>query len=478
MTLRHQINDLRALIFANPDPTPEGPAGRFAQAALERHKREGMELAFRARLVTLAIFAVMLPLVGSIREAIYYEILLVLLAVIGWLQRRVARVGTSWLELLLVYADVLVMTVAILAPNPLQPVEWPASMEFRSEAFKYFFVFLAFGTLAYSWRTVRGIGNMIAVTWLAAIVIIWLISTPDPDLSAAAAAAFGHSQVMLDHLDPNSLLAWIRAQEIVVVVVVAWVLSVTVRRFSRLVMEQADLERERANLARYFSPNVVDELSQNDEPLKQIRTQNIAVLFVDIVGFTQYAAERTPEEVIVTLRQFHQRMEEQVFGHNGTLDKYLGDGLMATFGTPVASDKDALNALRCARAMLQSVAEWNSERRSRGEIPIKASFGLHYGPAVLGDIGANRLEFAVIGNTVNVASRVEALTRKLSVELAATDDLINAVRHQSGSAEFQDASDMVRHEDQTVKGLESGITVWTMKRPSLKASRRHAPFLH
>ena len=74
-------------------------------------------------------------------------------------------------------------------------------------------------------------------------------------------------------------------------------------------------------------------------------TQNVAVLFADIVGFTAYADGRDPIEVIGTLRQFHERMEREVFRHGGTLDKYLGDGLMATFGTPFAGDSDAGNAL-------------------------------------------------------------------------------------------------------------------------------------
>ena len=134
----------------------------------------------------------------------------------------------------------------------------------------------------------------------------------------------------------------------------------------------------------------------------------MAVLFVDIVGFTRFASERDPQAVIEILRGFHSRMEAEVFRHGGTLDKYLGDGLMATFGTPFPSDQDAINALRCARAMIDSLARWNAERRAAGEPEIAGSFGLHYGPVVLGDIGANRLEFAVIGNTVNVASRLMA----------------------------------------------------------------------
>ena len=96
---------------------------------------------------------------------------------------------------------------------------------------------------------------------------------------------------------------------------------------------------------------------ENDEPLKQVRTQNVAVLFADIVDFTAYADGRSPMEVIGTLRLFHKRMEREVFRHGGTLDKYLGDGLMATFGTPFASNSDAVNALRCAQAMIGSIDE-------------------------------------------------------------------------------------------------------------------------
>lgn len=270
---------------------------------------------------------------------------------------------------------------------------------------------------------------------------------------------------MAEFLNPNNIQLDDRIQEIVVFLIVAATLAVSGRRTSRLLHGHAALERERANLARYFSPNVVDELSQNDEPLKQIRTQNVAVLFVDIVGFTRYAADRTPQEVITTLRRFHHRMEDEVFRHNGTLDKYLGDGLMATFGTPVATDLDALNALRCARTMIESMAAWNAERVAAGEHVIQASFGLHYGPAVLGDIGSNRLEFAVIGNTVNVASRVEALTRNLSVELAATDELLERVRSEAGDDE-QSLSDLTRHDGLEIRGLETTMTVWTLSQRS------------
>ena len=128
--------------------------------------------------------------------------------------------------------------------------------------------------------------------------------------------------------------------------IVAMTLALAARRANALLISHAGIERERTNLARYFSPNVVEQLSRNDEPLKQVRTQNVAVLFADIVDFTAYADGRSPMEVIGTLRQFHERMEREVFRHDGTLDKYLGDGLMATFGTP--SPAIPTPATRCA----------------------------------------------------------------------------------------------------------------------------------
>ncbi len=443
----------------------EAADNRFAEAALERHKREGVALAVRARWGAMAVIAVMLPLVDPRPEVLYYEALVLALALIGWAQLRVARVGRSRAELLLMFCDLAIMTVAIVVPNPLGVTDWPLAMEYRSDAFRYFYVLLAFAVLAYSWRTVMAMGVWTAGIWLLALAVVWAVSVENEALTAAAEAAFGADPELAALLNPNNLLFYMRTQEVVVFLIVAATLALSVRRYNRLLLGHAALERERENLARYFSPNVVEELSHNDEPLKQIRTQDIAVLFVDIVGFTRYAADRPPRDVIATLRQFHQRMEDQVFQHNGTLDKYLGDGLMATFGTPVASASDALNALRCARAMIRSMAAWNAERAAAGEPPIRAGFGLHYGPAVLGDIGANRLEFAVIGNTVNVASRVEALTRRLSVELAATDDLLDRARHEAGGDD-QATADLTRHDPQAIRGLDTKMTVWTLAGPA------------
>jgi adenylate cyclase len=431
----------------------------YAEAALADAKRQGLLLAVRARWVALAVIGIISPIVFPEWEVLYYEAILLLFALIGWAQLQVGEVGRSRRELLLIFCDLALMTFILVVPNPWRAVDWPVAMQFHLGNFIYFFVLLAGATLAYSWRTVVAFGVWTSGLYIIAILWAWFQPT-DPALTERLRAAIGGDMRLLTIIDPSSLNIPGRVVEIMVLLIVAATLALAVRRSSDLLLRHAALERERTNLARYFSPTVVQELSKNDEPLKQVRTQKVAVLFVDIVGFTAYADGKNPEEVIGTLREFHALMEHEVFEHGGTLDKYLGDGLMATFGTPFSGMSDAWNALTCAQAMIVTVAELNREREQKGETPIRAGFGLHYGSVVLGDIGAHRLEFACIGATVNAASRLEALTRQLNCALVASDALIEQVRKEIGEAEASLAR-LVRQPAQSIRGIEQPITVWT-----------------
>lgn len=435
---------------------------KYAEAALERHKAEGLDLAVRARWIAMALIGGLMVFINPHWEVVFYLGILACLALNGWAMRRIGRVGQSRPELALIFIDLALMTVGMIMPNPLSENEMPLAMQYRFGNFLYFFVILAAGTLAYSWRTVMAIGTWTAAMWSIGVALVWWYSVPVPELSSAAQQGVEGDPRLANLLAPHSINFKLRIQEIVVFVIVAVTLGFSVRRFNALLISNAGLVRERANLSRYFSPNVVEELSQNDEPLKQIRTHDVAVLFIDIVDFTKFSASREPKEVIAVLREFHGRMETEVFRHQGTLDKYLGDGLMATFGTPFAGDTDATNALECAQAMAASIQSWNTERRRAGEQEIHAGIGLHYGQVVLGDIGAYRLEFAVIGNTVNVSSRLEALTRKLNVRVVMSDDLRNQVVQESGKT-APSLDGFIRCPDQEIRGVENKMSLWTMK---------------
>ncbi len=431
----------------------------FAEAAIQNAKREGLWLAVRARWVALAVIAIMLPFLNPTWEVTYYLALTSLFALIGWAQLKVGRAGVSRPELLLMFCDLALITFIAVVQNPWSTSGWPPASQYRFDTFIYFFIFLAGATLAYSWRTLIAMGVWASGLWALGAVYVYLQPHKMTHITDAIRAATSDAR-LLALLDPNDINIPNRVQEIVVFLIAACTLAIAVRRSNMLLLKHASLERERTNLARYFSPNVVEELSKNDEPLKQVRTQDIAVLFVDIVGFTSFADGKPPEDVIGTLREFHGRMETEVFKHGGTLDKYLGDGLMATFGTPFSGPMDAINALACAQAMITSVDDFNREREAAGEVPIRASFGLHYGPVVLGDIGRNRLEFAVIGSTVNAAARLEALTRHLGCVLVASDALVQRAKVEKAGGD--ETTFLVQQPAQSLRGLEHPIGVWTL----------------
>jgi adenylate cyclase len=234
-----------------------------------------------------------------------------------------------------------------------------------------------------------------------------------------------------------------------------------IARLRELERRRSVAERARANLARYFSPNLVELLAERDEPLGPVRRQTIAVLLADIVGFTRMAERMAPETVVTMLRQFHRRMTAEIFACGGTVEKYIGDAILVVFGIPHASAHDAANALRCSHRMLAALKDWNHEREQLNEPPIAIGIGLNYGPAVIGDVGSEHgLSFTVVGDTVNTASRLQALTRSLQTPLVAGEAFIAAVRN---APELELTAMLARLEDhgeQILRGRSAPVHIW------------------
>ena len=196
------------------------------------------------------------------------------------------------------------------------------------------------------------------------------------------------------------------------------------------------------------------------------------MLFADIRGFTTRCETMAPEEAMAFLRDFHARMEAVIFEHGGTLDKILGDGLLAVFGVPDLGNGDAGDALACAFAMMEAVGGWNTERAGRGEADVQIGVGLHYGHVMLGDVGSERLmTFTVVGDTVNVASRLQSLSKELGTRLVASEALVNAVKDEMrkegsllGGLKFVGAKQLRGREHETVvyalDGAGLGAAAW------------------
>ncbi len=190
-----------------------------------------------------------------------------------------------------------------------------------------------------------------------------------------------------------------------------------------------EADRRKANLARYFSPGMAEALAQRDQPLGVVRRQEIAVLFIDIIGFTTIGERLAPERVVALLRSFYRRMATSIFAQGGSIERFAGDALMALFGVPSPSGREASSALLAAIDMLKEVDRWNTKRIAAGREPIEAGISANFGIAVLGDIGTrNSMSFTAIGDTVNTASRMQELCRSLGARLVVSQSLVERVR--------------------------------------------------
>jgi len=199
-------------------------------------------------------------------------------------------------------------------------------------------------------------------------------------------------------------------------------------------------EREtiKAAFARYVSQEVLEKIlsSGSTSALKGER-RRITVLFSDIRGFTAMAETMAPEEVVSFLDDYFERMIEIIFRNHGTLDKFLGDGLMAIFGAPADDQFQEEHAARAAIEMQTELQNLSGRLEQEGQPPIRIGIGINSGSAVVGNVGsAMRMEYTAIGDTVNVAARLETLTRELSADILASESTYDSVRHLVGAREM------------------------------------------
>jgi class 3 adenylate cyclase len=325
--------------------------------------------------------------------------------------------------------EVALLVVVVLAPLTF-PQNWPPQMQLRLVTVFYLFIYVAGAVLSYSPSLVVWTGALTAAAWgVGHYVMLRLPGTVTVHGPLIDRRGVSPTGLLALYLDPRfvSDAAW-RTQT-VLLLLLTLILAAAVSRSRSLLRRQVADHLARANLARYFSPNVVDVLASAGPTETAARQQRVAVLFADIRGFTRISETIGAARTMAFVQRFHERVTPVIFEHGGTLEKYIGDAVMATFGTPSPGLDDATRALHCAVRLAAETSRWSAERAARGERPVGIGIGVHYGNAVVGSIGdGQRLDYLVIGDTVNVTSRLERLTREIDAQIVVTDELVTQVR--------------------------------------------------
>jgi adenylate cyclase len=216
-------------------------------------------------------------------------------------------------------------------------------------------------------------------------------------------------------------------------------------------------ERERGHLARYVPETIAEELAGNDRPRFDERMQPASILFIDVVGFTRTTESMQGPTMLRLIRRLHGLIETAVRAHGGLVDKYIGDGAMILFGLPEPRFDDASRALACIRAIAEAVDRWNEERAAAGEPAIAIGAGLHHGPVIVARVGERHAQVTAMGDSVNVASRLERVTREIGARIVLSDAVAGAVR-ALGRAEL--LAGFSYEGQRPLKGREQTIGIW------------------
>ncbi|MBT4425409.1 MAG: adenylate/guanylate cyclase domain-containing protein [Rhodospirillaceae bacterium] len=337
------------------------------------------------------------------------------------------RFFRPWLPWLFVTIDVLLLLGFLILMS--LAMEAPLSAILGIPGSALIFVFIAHAALRHRPWLIAYTVALFSTLWVLLIGLsdIFPVSGGEDLLPAGLQMGTGHHGLASE------------AVRVAIIILTGIIVVVSVSRARNCLFTSITQTRRSANLARYVPHGMAGELADSGlEAMWQGHRQDAAVLFVDIRGFTAMSEKLEAGAVAALLTDFRGRMSHPIEQHGGVIDKFIGDAIMGVFGTPRPGPDDARNALHCALDMVETLHGWNRERQADGRPAIALGIGVHYGQVFAGAIGnETRLEYTVIGDTVNVAERLEKLTRTVGAPLVVSAGLLHAADDMTDDPRWQ-----------------------------------------
>jgi adenylate cyclase len=242
--------------------------------------------------------------------------------------------------------------------------------------------------------------------------------------------------------------------------------------FNHMIEALQKAEELRAKFGKYMTETLIQHLESNKVALGGA-TLEVTILFTDIRSFTTISEKMDAQSLVGLLNEYFTEMVGIIMDEHGVVDKYIGDAIMAVFGAPVSKADDALRAVRAAVKMRAALAHLNERLAARGIAPLRTGIGIHTGEVVAGNIGSDRrLEYTVIGDAVNLASRLESNTKELGVNVLVSEDTYNKVKSKVVGKPVKEIT--VKGRAQPVMTYEITGLVETDSHPAVADTAEHA----
>lgn len=299
----------------------------------------------------------------------------------------------------------------------------PPAFYLKAPTLLYVFIFIALRALRFESRYVLLAGTMAVAGWA---VLVTAAIAADADGSAMTR---NFSRYMTD----SAILLGAEFDKILTITIVTLVLAVAVARSRRMLVQAVTEGTAKDDLSRFFDSGVARRITGAEVAIEagQGDLRDATVVFMDIRGFTRMASTMSPGSLMQLLSEYQRLVVPALQAAGGTIDKFLGDGIMATFGATSPSRTHAADALNGVMAAFAAIDTWNAARLASGETPLAVGAGVATGRLVFGAVGdGDRLEYTVIGEAVNVAAKLEKHTKVEGAPAIATAETVNRARQQ------------------------------------------------